>query len=372
MACSPYPVYNTNASTVTASGCQLPVTELPGVVCSDNRDGRHKREMIIAVPVTHSREGLRPVELTRDLPQVIELLRLVFGESLDGDSQQLIGDGPPGFLDSLSYRMNPAASRLSNGFVWQADGRIVGNATMLSTRAWDRYLVANVAVHPSFRRQGIARRLMEAITSSVKARGGRVILLQVVTDNSSAVDLYKSLGYTSIGNMTTWYSSSTKVRPIHIDPTEQSSSNIVLLNNRRWREAYQLDTAHVHPDLNWPEPLQYDAYRRSLWQRATDFMNGSQFEAWVTTDNSNNLTGMASIRSEWGRSHIITLRVRPSEAGQLEKLLLGKAIRRLSYLPQRNVRIDHPEADELTGMLLKESNFSIQRTLTHMRLEIPR
>lgn len=372
MALSIHPVYNTVQSATVIPGRRVSARELPGKASLDRKDARYKRNMIIAIPSTRSGDGLRPLETTRDLPQVIELLKLVFGESLDGDQRHLLGDNPPSLLDGLTFRTYPTAVRLSNGFVWQADGRIVGNATLLNTKAWDRYLVANVAVHPAYRRQGIARGLMEAVSSSVKARGGRVVLLQVVKDNFPAVDLYQSLGYRSIGNMATWYTSSARVRPIHVDPAEQAQSKIEPLPNRRWQEAYDLDTAHVPPDLNWPEPLQFDAYRRSLWQRAMDFMNSRQFEVWVTSDADNKLSGLASIQSEWGRNHILTLRVRPSEAGQLERLLLGKILRRLAYLPRRNVRIDHPEADELTGILLKESNFNIQRILTHMRLDVSR
>lgn len=308
--------------------------------------------------------------MPRDLPQIVELLKLVFGESLDGDDRHLFGDTGQSAVNELIYRFNPAAARLSNGFVWQADGRVVGNATLLTTKAWDRYLVANVAVQPSFRRQGIARALMNAITASVKSRGGRVILLQVVKDNQRAIDLYKSLGYISIGNMASWYATTSRVRQI---PSAESDGQVPLiypLSTRRWREAYDLDTAHVHADLNWPEPLQPNAYQQTLWRKISDFMNGRQFESWATVDSQDHLTGLATISCEWGRSHVMTLRVRPDRAGSLEQALLAKAIRRLSYLPRRNIRMDHPEADELTGTLLREANFSVQRTLTHMRLDV--
>lgn len=326
--------------------------------------------MIIAIPATRPGEGLRPVDMSRDLPQVVELLRLVFGESLDGDERNLFGEHAPRPIDELVFRVHPAAARLSNGFVWQEDGRIVGNATLLSTKTWDRYLVANVAVHPSYRRRGIARGLMQAITTSVKGRGGRVILLQVVKDNFSAIDLYKSLGYSAIGNMITWYAASSRIRQIAVDSSDEPRVKIELLGNRHWRDAYDVDTSHVNADLNWPEPLQPDAYRRTVWQRFIDFMNGRQSETWMVKDSNDHLAGLASIQSEWGRSHILAVRVRPDLSGQLERPLLAKVIRRLSYLPRRNIRIDHPEADELTGLLLRESNFNIQRTLTHMRLDM--
>jgi ribosomal protein S18 acetylase RimI-like enzyme len=328
--------------------------------------------MAISIPATSTGDGLRPVDMSRDLPQIVELLKMVFGESLEGDDRQLLGDHSYGPVNDLLYRFNPAATRLSNGFVWQADGRVVGNATLLTTRTWDRYLVANVAVHPSYRREGIARSLMHAVASAVRTRGGRIILLQVVKDNQPAIDLYRSLGYVPIGNMATWYATASRVRRIEPRVAEESDPAIEPLSGRRWREAYELDTANVHADLNWPEPLRPDAYRRTFLQRAFDFMNGRQIETWATTDSQKHLTGLATIAGEWGRSHLISLRVHPEWAGRLERPLLAKVIRRLYYLPRRNVRIDHPEADELTSRLLQEANFSVQRTLTHMRLDLSR
>lgn len=330
---------------------------------------RPKRSMDISIPTTHAGDGLRPVELSRDLPQVVELLKMVFGETMEADERHYFGDGG-GPVNDILYRFNPIAARLSNGFVWQFDGRIVGNATLLTTKAWDRYLVANVAVHHSFRRRGIARGLMLAITEAVRKRGGRVILLQVAKENQSALDLYRSLDYVSIGNVTTWHAMRSKLRQIPADSAETLHPRIELLPGRLWREAYELDTTHVHRDLNWPEPLQPDAYRRTVWQRAIDFMNGRQVETWTTTDPGGNLSGLANLSSEWGRSHVLTLRVRPDYAGQLERPLLAKALRRMQYLPRRNVRIDHPESDEHTGRLLREANFTVQRILTHMRLDL--
>jgi ribosomal protein S18 acetylase RimI-like enzyme len=305
--------------------------------------------------------------MPRDLGQIVELLRLVFGEALDADDRQLFGNNGYNAVNELVVRFNPASSRLSHGFVWQADGRIIGNATLLTTKMWDRYLVANVAVHPNYRRQGIARGLMQAITASVRARGGRDILLQVVKANQPAIDLYESLGYTRIGNVTTWHASATRLRPI--PDGEERAPEILPLPGRRWRDAYALDVAAVPADLNWPEPLLPDAYRRMWWQRAADFMNGRQVETWMAAEGDT-LTGLVTIASEWGRSHLLSLRVKPDHQRQLERPLLAKALRRLHYLARRSARIDHPESDEVAGQLLQEANFTVQRTLTHMRLDL--
>lgn len=366
------PVYNTSLFGAAPAARRTSPATLPRKSGLNREEGSHKRHMAISIPATRAGDGLRPVNMAHDLPQIVELLRMVFGESLDADEGKLFGESAPGPVNELYVRFHPSAQRLSNGFVWQADGRIIGNATLLTTKAWDRFLVANVAVHPSYRRQGIARSLMQAVTTSVRNRGGREILLQVVKDNQSAIDLYLSLGYTAIGNMTTWVASGTRVRPIPETTADETPPTIVQLPERRWREAYVLDTAHVHPDLNWPEPLQLDAYRRSWWQKGLDFMNGRHFEGWATQDAGERLTGLVTLTGEWGRSYLLTLRVHPEWSGTLERPLLAKALRRLHYLPRRNVRVDHPETDSLTGHLLQEAHFSSQRTLTHMRLAISR
>ena len=327
--------------------------------------------MVITVADARTSDGLRPIDMARDVPQIIELLKLVFGEALELDDQHLLGDEVGASLSSLFYRLNPVTSRLANGFVWLADGRIVGNVTLLPTKAWDRFLVANVAVHPNYRRRGIARAMMHAVTSAVKTRGGRTILLQVVKDNDSAIDLYRSLGYVGLGHMSTWYSSTSRLRRLD-PPGGQPAVDIRPLPARRWRDAYALDTACVPADLNWPEPLRPDAYRQTWWQRLSDVMNSRLFETWAVTDSRDRLVGLTAISGQWGRPHLVTLRVHPDYAGQLERPLLAKAVRRLQNMPRRNVRVDQPDNDTVANALLTEANFAVQRTLTHMRLDLAR
>ena len=92
----------------------------------------------------------------------------------------------------------------------------------------------------------------------------------------------------------------------------------------------------------------------------------------MLADDRDRLAGLVTIAGQWGRSYLMTLRIRNDRAGELEQPLLAKAIRRLSYLPRRNVRIDHPDDDVTTNELLHQSNFAVQRTLTHMRLDLTR
>lgn len=328
--------------------------------------------MVITIPAIGAKSGggLRPLNPARDMHQVVQLLRLVFGTSFERDegwSAAPSGFGP-GFGQLFAF--GSLTSRLSNGFVWEANGRIVGNVTLMSTSSWGRYLVANVAVHPDYRRQGIAYALMEAVGQAAVASNGRVVLLQVVKDNYPALGLYQRLGYRTVGNMTTWYAPMHRLRPISPGQQPEGLAGIRELARGHWQAAYDLDSSRVPPDLNWPEPLHPDAYRTTFWRRLGEFLTGRQFEAWSVVDDGDRLCALVSIAGEWGRAHLLSLRVGADWVGQLERPLLAKAIRRLKTLPRRAVRVDHPDDDILVNTLLREANLAPQRTLTHMRLDL--
>ncbi len=270
---------------------------------------------------------------------------------------------------AILWRLSPAAAKLALGFVWEADGRIVGNVTVLTTERPGRYLVVNVAVHPDHRRQGIARLMMKQVESLVQQRGGNHILLQVVKQNSAAIELYKSLDYTLIGSMTQWATSVSRLRRLELN-LDNAGSPIRELRRHEWRAAYALDRQALRADMHWPEHLKSDAYKTGFWVSVKNFLNGRQAETWATRDAQNQLTGLAKIESEWGRSHNLTLRIHPAWQGRLERPLLAKMIRRLQSMSRRSVTIEHLDEDELVNALLQEANFSPRRTLTHMRLDL--
>ncbi|MCP5097026.1 MAG: GNAT family N-acetyltransferase [Chloroflexi bacterium] len=317
-----------------------------------------------------SKQGLRPININKDIPQVIDLLKICFGNSMGYDGQQIYM-GSPGATQSpaLLWRLSPAATKLALGYVWEENGRIVGNVTALTTKIPGRYLVVNVATHPDYRRHGIAFKMMAAIKGLVQQRNGNQILLQVVKENEAAVNLYNRLQYTSLGSITTWFAAAGQLR--RIEPTFDGSQDPYIRELRRseWRQAYELDVLALHPNLNWPEPLPQDAYQKGWLRRITNFVNGRQAETWVVT-HQNKLIGLGTILTEWGRIHATTIRIHPEWHGQLERPLLSKLTRRIQYMPRRNIRIDYPDHNNTMNNLLREANFQPKRTLTHMLLDI--
>lgn len=326
--------------------------------------------MLVTAPSQdQSKNGPRPINLNTDILEILKLLELVFGAFLKAEGRPMfantaIASQSPAIL----WRLSPASAKLSQGFVWEEDGRIVGNVTVLTSETPGRYLVVNVAVHPDFRRRSIARLLMKQVENLVRRQQGNQILLQVVKQNTAAIELYNSLNYTTVGSMTHWTASASRLRRLDLN-LDSAGPPIRELKRHEWQSAFTLDQQALHADLNWPEPRQPDVYKTGFWLRARNFLNGRQRETWVTTDAQNQLVGLASISSEWGRSHQVSIRVQPTWQGRLERPLLAKVIRRMHYLPRRNVQIDHPDDDELMNALLQEANFRPRRTLTHMRLD---
>lgn len=333
---------------------------------------------MVAAPLSYSSgrtSGPRPINLRNDIPQVLALLNLVFRTSRASDANHVLNRMSLAQQPWFILRLRQWVEGTVPGYVWEESGSIVGNVSVLTTRMKGRFLVANVAVHPQFRRQGIARNLMETVVQHVGERGGRELFLQVRQDNEAAIGLYESINFEQLGSMTSWYSSFRQFRLLPVSVSSQSPDHhgeffIRPLRSREWREAYALDTAVVHPDLNWPEPLPDDHYRGSLWRWFSNVLNARQAETWVAEADDGRLAGLAAIQSEWGRLHTLSLRALPEWRGAVEQPLLAKLLRRLQHMYRRNIRIDHPADDEVSGELLRRANFVPRRTLTTMALTI--
>lgn len=65
--------------------------------------------------------------------------------------------------------------------------------------------ITNVAVDPDYQRQGLGRRLMNELTSRVKALGVDSMTLEVRPSNTVAINLYTSLGFRSVGQRPKYY-----------------------------------------------------------------------------------------------------------------------------------------------------------------------
>lgn len=70
--------------------------------------------------------------------------------------------------------------------------------------------ITNVAVLPSYRRNGIAKALLNGVISGAKSRNCEFITLEVRGSNAPAISLYESLGFEIVGKRKNFYSNPTE------------------------------------------------------------------------------------------------------------------------------------------------------------------
>lgn len=86
---------------------------------------------------------------------------------------------------------------LSYWFVAVQNGQLIGYVG--SQAVMDAADMMNIAVHPAYRRQGIAELLVNALISELQALAVQSLALEVRVSNTPAIQLYKKLGFEKIG-----------------------------------------------------------------------------------------------------------------------------------------------------------------------------
>lgn len=109
------------------------------------------------------------------------------------------------FSDPWSERS--VASELQNKLaLWLVaveDGRVAGYVG--SQTVMDETDMMNIAVHPDFRRRGLAEQLVLALVEALKGQGSRCLMLEVRESNAPARKLYEKLGFSQVGRRPNYY-----------------------------------------------------------------------------------------------------------------------------------------------------------------------
>ncbi|MEP7200178.1 MAG: GNAT family N-acetyltransferase [Chloroflexota bacterium] len=290
-------------------------------------------------------QGPRPMNPFRDWSAVAQLMRAAFQSEVTGASLPLVPDWPwlrwvNPFINFFEAVGVDAPEQML-GYVWEADGYIVGNATLgLAKAQTGLWLLSNVAVHPSYRRRGIARALVETAIRETQRHGGKWLTLQVHGDNLGARALYQATGFRSLETFTEF--GGAFAQPLRSAAGESGSSaraQLVAPSREQWAQAQALVSAHLPSDLRTFRHALAGSfqmpYRRNGLDHIGELLRGVQRANWCVVRDGVVAGGMvAQTQLGWG-THRVGIYIAPSAQGHVESLLLTSALQHIERYASR-------------------------------------
>ena len=151
------------------------------------------------------------------------------------------------------------------------------------------FLIANVATHPDYRRQGIGRQLTAAAIQRAHERHASSVWLHVRDDNPGAIQLYQELGFVERARRTSWQmlaglrSRQTPPLPAGLQITAPSS--------RDWSIRSAWFARAYPPELDWYHPQTWDIFQPGIQKFLYRLMTDTSIHQW-SAQRDGSLMGM--------------------------------------------------------------------------------
>lgn len=320
--------------------------------------------------------GLRSVQLRNDLGKIADLLEIAFGDTIDASGMSAVREmralaqlGP--FL-WLIARLDRGIRAMSQGYVWidAVSERLIGNVSIYDAGFDHIMVVANVAVHPDFRRRGIAEQMMIASMEAARNHRASEVLLQVDATNAGAQNLYEKLGFQALGSFTRW-----QWFPDDLDdapPRRPHAPDIKRRTGPAWKTHFEL-AQKVRPNssggVGWLRPTRPRTFRRTSGQLFWAILGIESQQHWVIyhPQEAHQLLGAISLRNRFGIRHqYAELLLHPDAESEIARDLITFVMRQvIDY--RRGVVLEHPANDERINIILHQLGFEAKRRLVHMR-----
>lgn len=312
---------------------------------------------------------LRPLNILRDLSRVADLIELCFASSMDSEGRSYVrqmrrASRDASFMRWASNAIESTSMPLS-GFVWEQDGRIIGNVSLVPFRFNNKryYLIANVATHPDHRRKGIARALTEQAMQRARQRGATELWLHVRADNPVAIKMYTDMGFVERARRTTWRIQTQGLISTPPAPSSDRIQNLITVSGRYARFWPQQIAwlNQLHPDyLSWYRSMNWNNLRPGLWNWIYRLFVEIDLKQWAVQRDGHlqaALTWMPTMRNA-----SLWLACGPNSDAESISRLLRKAYQELGH--RKNIKLEHPGG--LHEEAIQGAGFSNVRTLVWM------
>jgi ribosomal-protein-alanine N-acetyltransferase len=127
--------------------------------------------------------------IKEDIPHVLEIERLSYSNPWQSSTFE-------GEVDNFPIS-NPYV------IVFKPEKRVIGY--IIYWRVREEVQISNIAIHPDYRRLGIAEAVMKKILKHLQAEDMKFVILEVRPSNLSAQELYRKLGFIPLGLQKKYY-----------------------------------------------------------------------------------------------------------------------------------------------------------------------
>ena len=327
--------------------------------------------VLVLARESEQEQGLRPLDVLRDIDGIARLIDLAFAEDMAQD-----GAGVRNELAILSatspllWVLRNISSEMRDsldGFVWTEDNHIVGNVTLArddpERHVWT---ISNVAVHPDYRRHGIARALMAATLEQIAARGGGQAVLEVKANNKAAYDLYLNLGFQFVDGTVTARHPGRPTQPL---PLAERARRLA---PSEWRKLYDLVRSTRSPLAERINPLREKDYAQTLTRRIADGLSDfwqQEQRFWLAVAKDGVLSGAVRLHLRRYGGHSANILIAPGERNYVEESLV-QATLLAGGASGRSITAQVASSEDVAQAILWQHGFTEVRHLHRLAKEV--
>ncbi|MCX8062106.1 MAG: GNAT family N-acetyltransferase [Anaerolineales bacterium] len=311
---------------------------------------------------------IRRLNPSRDLLAIADLIELCFAETLDQSGRDYIRQLRQIGKETTFFWFEGSSHQIyapREGFVWEEQGKIIGNLSIFpfQTPRGIEYLIANVAVHPDFRRRGIARWLTERALDYIRERGGRQAWLNVREDNQAAIALYRELGFTEKLRRTHWQylASSNAKQPSREQKAQSVSFQIHRRMAKEWETQKQWLLWTYPIDYHWHLDFHLNWFAPGFLSWLRELLNNNRFQHFSIVI-AQQLVGVATLQTNARAEQFLWMACNPQMENEAFQAFLNYLLNNQTI--KRKITLDYP-AQRATS-ILQEFGFTPMQTLIWM------
>lgn len=295
-----------------------------------------------------------------------DLIELCFADRLDEDGRRYVAQMRRAANSQRLLRLAGVGAQSVtlpvNGLVWEEDGDLIGNLSMLPVFVAGKraYLIANVAVHPTRRRTGIAKALTEEAVARIGKRNIQNVWLHVDEDNLAARRLYDQLGFIEQARRTTWHA-----KPIVNSNSPPDGAQFGKRRTKDWSQQRKWLKGLYPTQVIWHMPLRISLLRPGPGGAVSRFFSDRHFRQWSAWQGEE-LLGVCAWQSSHTQADWLWLAAAPDREEAAMQILLPCVFKKLN--PRRTLALDYPSGQAEDS--LTRQGFHRHQTLIWMERRI--